>query len=306
MNKKKLSIICPVYNEEECIPIFIEKIKKIEKSLLDRYFVNIYFSNNASTDNTYSLLKKYSEIYDNIFYLTLSKNFGYQNSLKFTLNEVSGDVFLIIDVDGEDPVELIPELIKKYENDNDIVYGRRVDRKENVLLKKFRKIFYRLLKIISDDEILIDMAEFSLFSNEVRIAIINENNSFPFLRSSISRVGYKSAEIQYTRKQRAGGKTNYSFYKICQFAIAGILTSTTLPLRLSLYIFPIWFFYWLYIFLTNLLQGKIDQITFFINFSILLIVYCLTFLSVYLARMYKNLLKRPNAYLVKRKSKFSK
>ena len=95
---KKLIVLCPVHNEEDCLPSFIEQVKKLEKQLSGRYVVDIFFSNNASTDSTLSVLKKNSEIYDNIFFFTLSKNFGYQNSLQYALKHIVGDIFVIIDI----------------------------------------------------------------------------------------------------------------------------------------------------------------------------------------------------------------
>lgn len=303
MNKKELSIICPVYNEEECVPLFIENVKKLEKQLEEKYKINIFFSNNASTDGTYDILNESSKKYDNIYFFTLSKNFGYQNSLQFTLSKIDGDIFLIIDVDGEDPVNLIPNFLKFYEEGFDIVYGERIDRKENFILKNARKLFYRFLKILSDDEINLDMSEFALFTREVKTAIMDEKNSFPFLRSSISRVGYKSKGIKYSREKRIGGKSNFNLLNMIKFAVAGVITSTTLPLRIPLYFFPFWFLYWVYVFISSLLDTKISKYEIFYNVSIFVIVFCLTFVSAYLARLYKNLLQRSNAYLIKKKSK---
>jgi len=300
---KKLSIVCPVYNEEDCLPLFIEKIKNIEKQLSNRYLVEIFFSNNASTDQTLTILKKYSEIYDNIYYFTLSKNFGYQNSLHYSLKNMVGDIFVIIDVDGEDPVEMILAFLDNYENGYDIVYGKRTDRVENYFIKSLRKIFYRILKIFSDDEIILDMAEFSLFTNEVRLAVLDENNSFPFIRSAISRVGFNKIAISYSRHKRILGKTNYNFAKMFKFAIAGILSATTFPLRLPIYIFPLWLMY-LFSTIYNLeINNKLDSLSLFLLVSITLILTVLVFSSLYLARIYKNNLNRSSAYIIKNKSK---
>lgn len=303
---KELSIICPVYNEEDCIPIFIDKIKTLEKTISSNYKTNIYFCNNNSSDNSLDILKKNSEIYNNLYYFTLSKNFGYQNSLKFALNNVRGDIFVIIDVDGEDPVELITDFLKEYEKKYDIVYGERVDREENFVLKNIRKLFYRVLKIFSDDEIILDMAEFSLFTNEVRESILNENNSFPFIRSALSRVGFKKKAIAYSRKKRLKGKTNYNFTRMFKFAVAGILASTTMPLRLPIYIFPFWLLYLVCVVYNLHLNNKLDIWNSFLIISILFVITILIFASLYLARVYKNNLNRPSAFLVKEKSKIRK
>lgn len=303
---KELTILCPVYNEEECIPIFIKKIKEIEKELANKYSLTIFFSNNSSTDNTYDILKKYSQIYQNIFFFTLSKNFGYQNSLQYTLNNVTGDIFFIIDVDGEDPIEMIFDFLQKYESGYDIIYGKRIDRVENYFIKNLRKLFYRILKIFSDDETILDMAEFSLFTDEVRLSIIDENNSFPFIRSSIARVGFNKTALHYTRNKRITGKTKYSFIRMSKFAIAGILSATTFPLRLPIYIFLFWLIYLLYIIYDLAVNNKMDSLSFFLLVSITFILLILVFSSLYLARIYKNNLNRPSAYIVRNRSKLKK
>ena len=301
---KKIAIICPLYNEEKSLLIFIEEIKKVEKQISDKYELDIVFSNNASTDRTLSMLEELSNKYKNIYYYTLSKNFGYQNSLSFALKNTTGDLFIIIDSDGEDPPSMILDFLKKYEEGNDIVYGERVNRPEGFIIKKMRNLFYRVLKFFSDDEIILNMAEFSLFTNEVKEHLIEENSSFPFLRSAISRVGFDLKAIPYSRNERFAGKSNYNFYTMLKFAVAGILASTTLPLRFPIYFFP----FWLGI-STFLLLGSINNELlwkYFIFFSIIYLVLILSFISIYLARIYKNGLMRANAYLVGKKSKVQK
>ena len=301
---KKLVIICPVFNEEEVIPLFVEEIKKVEAKISEKYSLDLVFSNNASTDKTLKILEEYSKTYNNIYYLTLSKNFGYQKSLNFSLKNTSGDLYVIIDADGEDPPSMILEFLEKYEQGNDIVYGLRENRPENFIIKKLRNFFYRVLKFSSDDEIILKMAEFSLFTNEIKQHLIEENTSFPFLRSSISRVGFDSESIPYTRHKRLAGKTNYNIFSMIKFAVAGILASTTLPLRLPIYFFPIWFF--ISFFLLINLSSNLLFWNYLIYISILYIVITLSFVSIYIARIYQNGLMRANAYLVKRKSKIQK
>ena len=153
---KKLVIICPVFNEEISIPLFIDEIKKIENKTSNKYELDLVFSNNASNDKTLNILKDYSKKYNNIYYLTLSKNFGYQNSINFALKNTKGDLYVIIDSDGEDPPSMIVDFLNKYEEGCDIVYGKRENRPEGFLLKKMRNLFYRILKFSSDDEIILN------------------------------------------------------------------------------------------------------------------------------------------------------
>ena len=298
---KKLVIICPVFNEEISIPIFIEEMKKIETRISNKYELDLVFSNNASNDKTLNILKDYSKKYNNIYYLTLSKNFGYQNSINFALKNTKGDLYVIIDSDGEDPPSMIVDFLNKYEEGCDIVYGKRENRPEGFLLKKMRNLFYRILKFSSDDEIILNMAEFSLFTNEVKECLVEENSSFPFLRSTIARVGFNSAAIPYSRKSRFGGASNYNFFSMIKFAIAGILASTTLPLRLPIYFFPIWLVFSLFCLINY--ESTNHYWNYLIFSSILYLILILSFVSIYVARIYKNSLMRSNAYLIKAKSK---
>jgi dolichol-phosphate mannosyltransferase len=147
------------------------------------------------------------------------------------------------------------------------------------------------------------MAEFSLFTNEVRLAIIDENNSYPFIRSAISRVGFSKKALPYKRNKRIKGETKYNFISMFKFAIAGILSSTTFPLRLPIYILPLWLMYLFYILYDLIINKKLNHWNFFLLSSITFILLILIFSSLYLARIYKNNLNRPSAHIIKNKSK---
>ena len=135
---KLLTIICPVFNEEKNIINFLENVKIIINNsvIKNKYSLNVVFSNNGSTDKTLETIMEVAKKENYIYFITLSKNFGYQHSIDFALRNAIGDLFVIIDVDGEDPVELILEFVKEYEKGFDIVYGERLDRPENVIKKK--------------------------------------------------------------------------------------------------------------------------------------------------------------------------
>jgi glycosyltransferase involved in cell wall biosynthesis len=299
---KKFTIICPVYNEEKCIEKFIHEIKLFEKTIPNKYELNIFFSNNASTDNTLNLIKKNSEIYNNIFYQTLSRDCGYQKSMYLALKNIKSDLYTFIDCDLQDPPRLINNFLEEHEKGYDIVYGLREDRNENFFLKSGRKLFYRSLKLISDYDLPLDMAEFSLITYEVRNAIISENNSYPFLRANIGRVGFSKIGIPYKRDKRFSGKSYYNFYTLLVFGVAGTLSSSTFPLRLSLYLFPIWVILSSILIYLNLKLSNELFWKFFIIISLFYITIILIFLSVYGARSYNNTLNRPLGFVDKKNS----
>lgn len=164
-------------------------------------------------------------------------------------------------------------------------------------MKGARKLFYRIVRRVADDEIILYMAEFSLFTAEVREAIVADRNSFPFIRSSISRVGFNRIGIAYRRHRRIAGKTNYNLPRMVVFAVAGILSSSTLPLRIPIYVFPFW------LCLTAIL-GIAQIETNSLWFGLLnLLMACaffggaVSFIALYVARTYKNALGRPNFHI---------
>jgi dolichol-phosphate mannosyltransferase len=293
----KLSIICPVFNEEIVISLFFERLRPVIQTLADRYIVDLVFLNNASSDGSLAEIRKLRERYPSIYVVTMSRNVGYQRSLDCGLRAVKGDLFAIIDVDCEDPPEMLIDFVARFEQGYDIVYGIRADRQEFAALKSLRKLFYRILKTVADEDIILDMAEFSLFTAEVRDSMLIESNSFPFVRASISRVGFKRVGIPFSRQRRIAGATHYNFIGMSTFAIAGILSASTLLLRLPVLILPFWL-----IGLTALAvqYAKTGLRGYAASMAVLIAAYLgasVSFIAMYVARTYKNGLRRPNSYI---------
>jgi glycosyltransferase involved in cell wall biosynthesis len=302
MEAPLITILCPVYNEDRVVPLFFERIQPVMEKLSGRYAVHLLFLNNASTDRSSQQIEKIREVWPSTYLITMSRNVGYHASLECGLRNATGDLFVFIDVDCEDPPEMILEFVEKYEQGYDIVYGERVDRDESKAMKKARKFFYRLLRAVADEEILLDMAEFSLFTKEVRDAILDENTSFPFLRASIARVGFRRAAIPFKRQKRIAGSTHYNLRRMSIFAVAGILSASTLFLRLPIYLLPIW--------LLSLLLLGIGYVSthspwLVVAAFLLFAAYIgttMAFTAMYVARTYKNGLHRPNAFIDRSRS----
>lgn len=285
---KKVSVFVPVYNEEESLPIFIDRIHKVFLKLNQSYNFELLFANNASIDGTLETLMKLKSSFSNIRYVTFSRNFGYQSSLVAGLTLAEGDFIVIIDADCEDPPELIEEFLKKSEEGYDIVYGRRINRPESYLLKLLRKTFYKILKLTADANVNLYMAEFSLISSRVRDVLIKGNNSFPFLRSEIANVGFNQFGIDYTRESRVAGRTNYNFQRMTLFALAGILSSSTFLLRIIAYLFPLV----LAVNIGLVLFGH-SLLIYGLYFNFVYLNFLFFAFSFYLARLYKNILNKP-------------
>lgn len=292
-NKPRVSIICPVYNEELAIPIFYERLIKAVAPLSDRYYFELIFTNNRSTDGTLDVIRALHEKDKTVQAITLSRNFGYQASVLAGITHAVGKAIIVIDVDCEDPPEMIPQFIAKWEEGYDIVYGLRANRPEPRLLILMRKLFYRLLRLTADTDIVLDMAEFSLVTSRVRDVMRANKNSFPFLRAEIGYAGFTRYGISYDRQQRTTGKSYYNYWGMFLFATAGILSASTFILRVAVYAWPL-------VALLNLALLFVDLAGISGNaFKILVafdLVYCISLLTshgMYLARIYKNNIGRP-------------
>lgn len=286
---KTLTIISCLYNEEKALPIFYNELKEVVTKIdTSKYTVSILFLNNCSTDRSLDILKEISEKDNSVNYITLTRNFGYQGSLLAGLNTVSSDLVFICDCDGEDPPHLLLEFLDLYEKGHRIVYGERVEREESHIMVLLRKFFYRLLKFFSDTNIILDMAEFSMFDKTVRKNILNNSNTFPFIRAELAYVGYNPIGLKYKRRQRLAGKSNYNFYNMYIFAVAGILSTSTFPMRLSAYLLPFLMIFDILSLIFNFVRT--DKL---IMINLMLLIAATTMVNLYIARIYKNATRRP-------------
>lgn len=289
MEKKLVSIISAVHNEQETVPLFYERVISVISGL--DYEFEIIFMNNRSSDSTLEVVNKLIEKDERIKVLTLSRNFGYQSSVQAGMSHAKGDCIITIDVDCEDPPELIPEFLENWEKGFDIVYGIRKSRPEPKILISARNLFYRILKFTADSDIMLNMAEFGLISSHVRDVIVNNTNTFPFLRTEIAYAGFNIFGVPYDREKRVAGKTHYNFWRMLIFAIGGILTSSTFLLRLAAFLLPV-------IILLNVVVFALSEqtgitISSLLAFNLLYIIILLTVQGIYIARIYKNGLGRP-------------
>src|ERR1700694_304380 len=149
MKTQQLTILCPVHNEERVIPLFYGRIRPVMEKLAESYTVHLLFLDNASIDRSAQQIEKIRESWPATYLITMSRNVGYHASLECGLRNATGDLFVFIDVDCEDPPEMILEFVDKHEQGFDIVYGERVDRHESRAMKSARKFFYRLLHALA-------------------------------------------------------------------------------------------------------------------------------------------------------------
>lgn len=302
-SNKLISIICPVYNEEINIQMFYDRVQAALLPMHGRYEFEYIFTNNRSTDNTFELLSGLRQQDKRVQIITFSRNFGYQASILAGLQYARGDASVVIDVDCEDPPEMILDFIEKWELGYDVVYGIRKKRQEPLMIQEARNLFYWLLNKMGDHETIMNMAEFALITKEVRREILDNRSTFPFLRTEISYAGFSRIGIDYVRQARRYGKSHYNFWGMAQFAIGGILSSSTFLLRLAAFIgltlLPLNLIF-LFLELTETISKAFELA---VLIDLMYLIFFLATISVYTARIYKNVVQRP-IFIVDRKYTF--
>lgn len=286
-----LTVIVPVHNEEGNIDMFYERAVPVLRSLdVDHW--EILFMNNASTDATLDRILRLRESDPHVKVITLTRNFGLQASLTAGLNSRESDLYAIIDVDCEDPPELLAQFHREIQAGAHTAYGIRSRRDEPSWLTSLRGLFYRINRGIADFPVILWMAEFAMFTRTVRDAVVANKSAFPFVRTEIAYAGLKAVGIPYFRASRKHGASHVNLRGMAEFAVWGFLTSSTLPLRITLYLSAL--LMGVYLLLLVGLQMSLAQAS---DAAVILgFVYLLAtipVLSLYLARTYKNTLGRP-------------
>jgi dolichol-phosphate mannosyltransferase len=295
VTRRLVSIICPVFNEEQCVPLFYDRLAAVFRGLQDRYDLELIFTNNRSTDRTTACVEALRARDPRVQLLTLSRNVGYQASVQAGLKQARGEAMLVIDVDCEDPPEMIPELLAGWEEGFDLVYGIRDKRAEPAIITLARKVFYRLNRMLADSDVILDMAEFVLITDAVRDAILCNRSTYPFLRSEMAAMGFARKGIRYDRQPRVAGVTHYSLWRMTEFAVAGILSSTTFPLRLVFYALPLVWALDLALLAGHLAWAWAWAVPVLVVANALYLGTGLAFVALYLARTYRNVVGRPLA-----------
>lgn len=292
MKKQKISILTPVFNEQDNIKYFYSRTLKTLKVLKNKYEYEIIFTDNFSTDKTCEEISKIIKEDKNVKLITLSRNFGRNNSQLAGLENSTGDIIFMIDVDCEDPPEMLIEFLEIYEQGYQHVYGIRNRIKESLFLYLGAKVFYRVTKLLADEELVLDMAEFSLFSSDVKDEILKTNSSYPFIRAELSAVGFKKHGISYKRTKRKNGESKYNLVRLAKFAVAGFLTSSSFILRANAFLG----FLMLTInsfFLVKYLLHKNLNLDILILINLIIFMFSISSISLYVGRIHTNSLSRP-------------
>ena len=306
---KKISVVIPMYYEEEVVQECYLRMKKVLNSLKN-FEHEIIFVNDGSKDKTLEMLEVIAENDMNVKVISFSRNFGHQAAVTAGLKFVTGDCCLIIDSDMQDPPELLVDMIKLWEQGNEVIYAKRKARKGESKFKLVTaKMFYKVLNGLSDVEIPKDTGDFRLADKKV-IEVINslpEHNKF--LRGLFSWVGFKQTPIEYERQERFAGKTKYPLKKMLKLASDGIISFSTKPLKLiggiglvSILISFIILVYAVlsYLFSWNNLTSGWTSIMVAITFFAGVQLVSIWMISEYIARIYDDTKNRPE-YIIDKK-----
>ena len=250
----ELSIIVPCYNESEVVEKFFSAMVG-NNGILNNLGLNceLVFINDGSKDNTLELLKAQKEIYSNksnldIKIVNLSRNFGKEAAMSAGFSVASGEAIVPMDADLQDPPELIAKFVELWRQGYDVVLAKRNDRQEDSFAKRFSSsLFYKLNNKISDVKLPDNVGDFRLFTRKVLNAINSLPENQRFMKGIFAWVGFNSITIEYKRPQRIAGSSKFNGWKLWNFALQGITSFGTLPLRIWTYIgFIVSFFAFIY------------------------------------------------------------
>ena len=236
MNSKVIfSVVVPLYNEEAVIQESYKRLKAVMDGLNEPY--ELVFVNDGSRDKTVFLAKEICANDSNVKLINFARNFGHQTAITAGMDYSSGDAVIVIDADLQDPPEVIPEMIKKWREGFDVVYGQRVKRKGETLFKKLTaKIFYRVLRSMTEVDIPVDTGDFRLIDRKVCNALKKVGERNRYIRGIISWLGFKSAPVEFVREKRFAGETKYPLKKMIKFASDAIMSFSYKPLKLATYL----------------------------------------------------------------------
>jgi len=294
------SIIVPVYNEELVITETHKRLTKVMQGIPEGY--ELIYVNDGSRDKTAEIIRKIIADDKNVRLLDFSRNFGHQTAITAGMENATGDAIIIIDADLQDPPEVMLQMIDKWKEGYEVVYGKRLKRKGETLFKKWTAAaYYRFLRNMTEMDFPVDTGDFRLIDRKV----CNELKRLPeknrYVRGLVSWVGFRQTYVEYIREERFAGETKYPLKKMIKFAMDGITSFSYKPLKLATYvgfIFALVSFLYLIVVIVQTLYFKqtvsgwasIVAINLFFN-GITLII--LGLIGEYIGRIYDESKNRP-------------
>jgi polyisoprenyl-phosphate glycosyltransferase len=237
MSGVEISVVIPVKDEERAIAPCIERLKPVLEGLAGESGFEILFIDDGSTDSTLERIREQNRSDRRVRAVSLSRNFGKEAALSAGLDFARGDAVVPLDVDLQDPPEVLPEMVAKWKTGFDIVYGVRSDRRSDTVPKRLTaSLYYRAHNLLSDDKIPKHAGDFRLLDRKVVEVIRAMPERNRFMKGLFAWAGFRQASVSYTRDARSVGSTKFKYRKLWTFAIDGITSASTVPLRVWSYI----------------------------------------------------------------------
>ena len=226
-----ISIVVPVFNEEENVLPFYAAVKAELDKISTQYDYEFIFTDNRSTDQTLDRLAELADTDKKVKVASFSRNFGYQRSIFTGYCLASGDVAIEMDCDLQDPPHLIHDFLAKWRAGYEVVYGIRNSRKEGWLLTQLRQSFYRFINFLSEDPLPLNAGDFRLVDRKILMPLKKLRDADPYLRGTIAQMGFNQIGIPYDRAKRTRGRGKFNFQSMVSLAVDGILNHSVVPLR---------------------------------------------------------------------------
>ncbi|HIV02712.1 MAG TPA: glycosyltransferase family 2 protein [Candidatus Aphodoplasma excrementigallinarum] len=306
----RYSIIVPLYNEELVIEETYKRLTEVMQSTKEPY--ELVFVNDGSRDKTEQLAKEILARDKHVCLINFSRNFGHQTAITAGMDNARGQAVVVIDADLQDPPEVILQMIEKWKQGYDVVYGKRLARKGETAFKKVTaKVFYRFLSSMTNIDIPTDTGDFRLIDRKVCDAMKTIEEKNRYIRGLVSWVGFKQTSVEYVREERFAGETKYPLKKMLKFASDAITSFSDKPLRIAAYlgnaISLVSFLYLLYVVIRKLTVGDFGEgwasivaISLFFNGVVLIV---LGIIGEYIGRIYDECKNRP-LYIIDEKIGF--
>ncbi len=311
--KKLISIVVPCFNEQE---VFAETYKRLTDTLnlldKDQYDYEIIFVNDGSKDTTLQMINEKVSLDSHIKGINFSRNFGHQIAITAGLDNCKGDAAVVIDADLQDPPHIILEMIKKWEEGYDVIFGKRVERAGESAFKLLTaKWFYRFINRLSDVDIPLDTGDFRLMDRNALDQFLSMRESYRFVRGMVAWIGFNQTFVEYDRESRFAGTTKYPLKKMLRLASDAILSFSNTPLKVATFVgfitsfgafIGIVYALIMRIFIKDYVEGwTLLMISILLIGGIILLV--LGIIGEYVGRIYGEIKRRP-LYIIKDKKGF--
>lgn len=305
---KKITILVPCYNEEKSLPMLHERLAAM-MDVMPQYEWEVLLVNDGSRDATMEVARSLRAADERVCYIDLSRNFGKERAMLAGFDYATGDCMVIMDADLQHPPEVIPEMIKNWEEGWEDVYARRNTRgKESWLRRKLTMSYYRLLQSTTRTDVLQNVGDFRLIDRKCIDAIKQMRECERYTKGLFSWIGFRKKEITFDQQDRVAGKSSFGMFKLASLAIQGITSFTTAPLRLAtvmgFVVSIVALLYMVYVFVKTLIYG--DPVAGYPTLIIVILfmggvqLISLGIIGEYLARIFNESKDRP-VYIVREK-----